>query len=93
MKHKHSEIIKAWADGIKCEFEGYEHQWYLITDLSMFDIYNNVRIKPEPAKVLSWGEGCWVIGGNWRVNVKNKPQSHEIKNAKILLGWEWEDKK
>ena len=50
MKHKHSEIIKAFVDGIQCEFEGYAHQWYLIASLEQFDTWDNVRIKPEPQK-------------------------------------------
>jgi len=51
MKHKHSEVIKAFVDGIECEYLGERtNQWYLITDLSTFDIYIDVRIKPEPQK-------------------------------------------
>jgi hypothetical protein len=46
--HKHSNVIKAFADGQECLFEGYAHQWYLITSFSDFDIYENVKIKPEP---------------------------------------------
>lgn len=50
MKHRHSEVIKAFVDGVKCEFEGYAHQWYLITDLDDFKVYDKVRIKPQPSK-------------------------------------------
>ena len=50
MKHKHSEIIKAFVDGVECEYygEGNLGLWYLITDLSQFNNVNKVRIKPEP---------------------------------------------
>ena len=49
MKHKHSEVIKAFVDGIECEYygEGSLGLWYLITDLSQFNNVNKVRIKPE----------------------------------------------
>ena len=50
MKHKHAEVIKAFVDGVECEFEGYAHQWYLIASLEQFDTWDNVRIKPEPQK-------------------------------------------
>jgi hypothetical protein len=52
MKHKHSKVIKAWLDGIECEFY-YSNEctqgWVLITDLRDF-IEEDVRIKPEPQK-------------------------------------------
>ena len=52
MKHKHSEIIKAFVDGVECEYygEGSLGLWYLITDLSQFNNVNKVRIKLEPQK-------------------------------------------
>ena len=46
--HNHSKVIKAFADGQECQFEGYAHQWYLINRISDFDIYEKVRIKPKP---------------------------------------------
>jgi hypothetical protein len=51
MKHKHAEIIKAWADGVKCEylFERTK-KWCEIKELVTFDAYETVRIKPEPLK-------------------------------------------
>jgi hypothetical protein len=40
-----------------------------------------------------YGAGCWVIGGSWRVYVREKPNTAQIKNTRMLLGWEWEDAK
>jgi hypothetical protein len=50
MKHKNSEIIKAFVDGIECEYwsEGY-HNWIQITELNELEL-DTVRIKPEPPK-------------------------------------------
>jgi hypothetical protein len=94
MIHKNKVFIIAWLQGEECEkYSQLKEEWVDVNRLSDFDVYETIRIKPEADKVLSWGEGCWVIGGSWRVFVKNKPQPHEIKNAEILFGWEWEDKK
>ena len=48
MKHKHSEVIKAFVDGVECEFEGQFNEWYSIAILDQFDTWDKVRIKPEP---------------------------------------------
>ena len=51
MKHKHSEIIKAYIEGIECEFFGLiTNQWLTIDKLETFDVFDQVRIKPEPKK-------------------------------------------
>ena len=47
MKHKHAEVIKAFVDGVKCELEVHT-KWYSIDNLTQFDIWDKVRIKPEP---------------------------------------------
>ena len=47
MKHKHSEIIKAFVDGVECELEVHT-KWYSIDNLTQFDIWDKVRIKPQP---------------------------------------------
>jgi hypothetical protein len=49
MKHKHSDVIKAFADGIECEFLGeHSNKWLNIKSFETFDLYETVRIKPEP---------------------------------------------
>ena len=54
MKHKHSEVIKAFVDGIECEYYYYlgkiDAVWLPIINLRDFDLYYDVRIKPEPQK-------------------------------------------
>ena len=47
-KHKHAELIKAWADGAEIEIKGIvSDDWYLDKNPAwhIWDIY---RIKPEP---------------------------------------------
>jgi hypothetical protein len=49
MKHKHAEVIKAFADGIECEyFDGLINSWEKIEDLNDFICFHIVRIKPQP---------------------------------------------
>ena len=48
MKHKHSEIIKAFADGIECQYWFSADRWVQINEIAVFDWADDVRIKPEP---------------------------------------------
>ena len=51
MKHKHSEVIKAFVDGIECEYYylgKIDAVWLPIINLRDFDFATDVRIKPEP---------------------------------------------
>ena len=48
-KHKHAEIIAAYIDGIQCEYYSERmYRWCEIDELSDFDSYAKVRIKPQP---------------------------------------------
>jgi len=35
--------------------------------------------------------GSWVIGGNWHMNVIQKPTEEQIKNTEAYFGWKWKD--
>jgi hypothetical protein len=49
MKHRHSEIIKAFVNGKECEYYiPYADEWEEINFLSDFDNADKVRVKPEP---------------------------------------------
>jgi hypothetical protein len=37
--------------------------------------------------------GSWVIGGNWHINVTEKPSEEHIKNTELWFGWKWKDNK
>ena len=51
MKHKHSEVIKAFVDGIECEYFSIGgDRWVQFFDLAVFSCDVNVRIKPKPLK-------------------------------------------
>ena len=47
MRHKHADLIKAWLDGIECQYL-YNITWYKVTRLEQFNAFETIRIKPEP---------------------------------------------
>ena len=48
-KYKHAEVIKAFVDGVECElWYTEEKKWIAVKYLGDFDLYYDVRIKPEP---------------------------------------------
>lgn len=49
MKHKHSEIIKAWADGATIQYNAGDGMWVDSTENNpAWRIESEYRIKPEP---------------------------------------------
>lgn len=46
---KHSELIKAWADGAEIQYKSWQGVWesYLPGDSPMWDVNSEYRIKPE----------------------------------------------
>jgi hypothetical protein len=63
MKHKHSEVIKAFVDGDECQYYNFTtRHWEKINALSSFDYFFTVRIKPKPDVVTYLVErklNCW----------------------------------
>jgi hypothetical protein len=52
MKHKHYDLIVAWADGAKIQFKDYDSRWYVINN-PMWHDSTEYRIKPEPQQELA----------------------------------------
>ena len=53
MKHQHSQVIKAFADGKDCEYffsNEVTQGWFPITDIRDFYYHEDVRIKPLELK-------------------------------------------
>jgi hypothetical protein len=100
MKHKHSEVLKAWADGIECQ--GWDHakkDWYDITNMSSFDYCDDARIKPEPkpdvelfATVLTYEDGydCYITsatpyyGNSSNLKIIFDGQTSKLKSAEVI---------
>jgi hypothetical protein len=48
MKHKHADLIKAWADGAQIEWLGRDGDWCSISGTPAWSIETTYRIKPMP---------------------------------------------
>ena len=66
MKHKHADLIHAWADGaqIQCKQHGYDDRWADVGYPNWEHPQCDYRIKPEPkpdaVKYLICGLKSWV---------------------------------
>ena len=63
MKHKHAEVIKAWADGASIEFKS-KNGWQLCNDPGWYDDYEyRVKTTPKPDIVtLFFAKKDWLPG-------------------------------
>jgi hypothetical protein len=96
MKHKHAELIKAWADGAEIEIYMPHGQWVLITNPQWNSENLEYRIKPEPKpdyqSFLSrgndgWKEtafGCFVGKPIEGFVITRDGETNEIKSVEIL---------
>jgi hypothetical protein len=50
-KHKHSELIKAWADGAEIQTKISDNEWIDINHTPIWDTYTEYRIKPKEIEV------------------------------------------
>jgi hypothetical protein len=62
-KHKHADLIHAWADGAEIQWFNGQNWLYFDNDNISWDSYCDFRIKPEEKKpVVRW---LWAFyGGN-----------------------------
>lgn len=55
MKHKHADLIHAWADGAKIQWSFGDGEWYDISNVPEWKDMLQYRIKPEEKKpVVRW---------------------------------------
>ena len=55
MKHKHADLIHAWADGAEIQFFSRDKKDWVYTPEPTWQIDNEYRIKPEEKKpVVRW---------------------------------------
>lgn len=53
MKHKHADLIKAWADGAEVEYLSFTKEWIALQNPSWRED-SEYRIKPEPKPDVSF---------------------------------------
>jgi len=81
MKHKHCELIKAWADGAEIEFYNrHAQRWEPVIGCGfVWDPISQFRIKPETKIVkykIALYDGASVGVGNpsWYAYIENNPK-------------------
>lgn len=88
MKHKHSELIKAWADGAQIQGKSEHVEWHDLRHPS-WDKSWQYRIKPEPKPdivvercIASWTGVSTNLCPNIRVVFCG--ETGKLKSAKVL---------
>jgi hypothetical protein len=72
LKHKHAELIKAWADGARIEYKDYDSRWYIANN-PMWHDNTEYRIKPEPQEELA------------QPNIQIFQLKNQLQNARVLI--------
>lgn len=87
MKHKHAELIKAWADGAEIEFwSSPDNKWYL-TERPSWDAGKTYRIKPEKKKpVVRW---LWAYDGQLINRFATEEEAAMNVGARIYKRLDW----
>jgi hypothetical protein len=88
MKHKHAELIKAWADGAEIESRRITGEW-LPCDTPVWRMNIEYRIKPEPVKVVQYfvinnSFTLHVFSGNPNANLKLTLIDNVLVEAEVL---------
>jgi hypothetical protein len=87
VKHKYSEIIKAFADGIECEgWDSLTQNWFAIEGLTAFDWVDDARIKPEPKPDVVG----YMLIGNYRKNCITNTFWCNEGDSNLKLTWDGE---
>jgi len=93
-KHKHAEVIIAWANGEEIQYE-HKGSWMDVNDPDWYETIN-YRIKPKRVKKEGWvnvypkTEGVEVIG--YAYSTEERANHHSIiHKRKTCVRIEWEE--
>ena len=92
MKHKHAELIKAWADGARIQYRAVlgEGEWCDEPRHLIWEEYAEYRIKPEEKKpVVRWLWAKQVLG-DWQISPVYRSKEEALKTFNgqfICLDW------
>jgi len=90
MKHKHADLIHAWAEGARIEWEDFNGQWHDIEDEPLWASWIQYRIKPEPKPdVVRYYEVHKEFGGAVQSPFHNIKATYDgetggLKSAEVL---------
>lgn len=87
MKHKHAELIHAWADGAEIQYETAWCEWKDVSHPQWFDT-DTYRIKPEEKKpVVRW---LWAWpNGDMTDNLHSEDEIKLLPLARNYIKLEW----
>ena len=95
MKHKHAELIKAWADGAQIQWLDSNCNWCNIACTPSWSIETTYRIKPEPkpdwykffrvyttcGHVATW-QSCSPVDANLHLTFDG--DTNKLKKAEVI---------
>jgi hypothetical protein len=82
MKHKHAELIKAWADGAEVEFKSCSGEWVSLGSYYTWDCNVEFRIKPEPKPdVIRFVR---AINGDEKIKLIFDGETGKLKSAEVV---------
>lgn len=91
MKHKHAELIKAWADGAEIEMKNWQGEWVKAWDNPQWKEDAEYRIKPElkPDVVQIWFADSNNFPtqrtmGEYNLKLIFDGKTGKLKNAEVL---------
>ncbi len=88
MKHKHADLIHAWADGAEIQVLYKTGEW-VTEKCPGFVEYNQYRIKPEEKKpVVRWLWAYEVFGGGCEIT-ELLTEDEASKYTLVLVKLEW----
>ena len=85
MKHKHADLIHAWADGAKIQYKSGDGWWDCALPPEWY-LHMEYRIKPEEKKPVVrwlWADAC----GNSSCCLLSEDEAKQITDHTIKLEW------
>jgi len=91
MKHKHADLIHAWADGAQIQFFNIVYEEWDDTPYPCWDEKGQYRIKPEPkpdifykAKIVVFTGGVKFDYGTPNIELIFDGETNKLKSAEVL---------
>jgi hypothetical protein len=86
MKHKHADLIHAWADGAQIQFRLWGGMEWIDTEIPAWEIKYEYRIKPEEKQpVVRW---LWAkqVDGYWQISCvyRSKEEALKVFNGQFI---------
>ena len=90
MRHKHADLIIAWANGAQIQYKSINDKTWRDLDFPAWDSSGHYRIKPEPKPdCVRYYEVCKGFGGLSQMHYHNLKATYdgetgELKSAEVI---------